>query len=114
VILVALILFALAATGGVIMAVMRFSGRSTPPLGLAVVHGLAAASGLVVLIAGIAMGTTSTATTVGLVLMVIAALGGFVLLSNHLRKKDLPIPIMVIHGLVAVAGFVTLLLGAAM
>ena len=44
---VALVLFALAALGGAAMAVLRFQGRPQPPLGLALVHGAAAAAGLV-------------------------------------------------------------------
>lgn len=106
---IALVLFALAAVGGLIMAVMRFSGRPLPPFGLAIAHGLAAASGLAVLIFVIAGGGMPAAGTVGLVLLLAAALGGFVLFSNHLRKQPLPIPLLVIHGLVAVAGFLTLL-----
>jgi hypothetical protein len=105
----ALVLFALAAVGGLIMAVMRLRGRPLPPFGLAIAHGLAAASGLAVLIFVIARGGMPASGTVGLVLLLAAALGGFLLFSNHLRKQPLPIPLMVIHALVAVAGFLTLL-----
>ena len=45
-------------------------------------------------------------------LLVIAALGGFVLFSQHLRKTPLSIPLMVAHASLAVAGFVTLLVSA--
>lgn len=107
--ILAIVLFALAAAGGLIMAIMRFRGREQPPLALAVVHGLAAAAGLVALIVIVARGGTPGAASVGLVLLLAAALGGFVLFGNHLKKHPLPIPLMVIHALVAVAGFVALL-----
>jgi len=40
---------------------------------------------------------------------VLAALGGFVLFSFYLRKKQLPMGIMVVHALVAIAAFLVLL-----
>src|SRR5688572_11778245 len=106
----ALVLFALAAVGGLIMAIMRFRGRPLPPFGLAIAHGLAAASGLAVLLFVVAGGGMPAAVTIGLVLLLAAALGGFLLFSNHLRKKPLPIPLLIVHALVAVAGFLTLLI----
>ena len=39
------------------------------------------------------------------VLLIIAALGGFVLLSYHLRKQALPKALAGVHALLAVAGF---------
>lgn len=108
----ALILFALAATGGLIMAVTRFGGRPQPSMALALVHGLAAAAGLVTLIAWIAKADTALATTAGLVLMLLAAVAGFLLFGNHLKNKELPIPQLVVHAVVAVVGFLVLLVGA--
>ena len=105
----ALVLFAIAAVGGLILAVVRFRGKPYPPLGLAVVHGLFAAAGLVALIAGVAQGHAPSRATIALVLFVIAALGGFVLFFTHLRKSALPVPLVVIHALVAVIAFVILL-----
>jgi len=109
---IALFVFALTAVGGLIMATLRLRGRPLPPFGLAVAHGLAAAAGLAALIFAIAAGGLPITGTVGLVLLLAAALGGFVLFSNHLRKQPLPIPLVIVHGLVAVAGFLTLLVAA--
>jgi hypothetical protein len=109
---VALTLFALAAVGGLLMAIMRLRGRPVPPLALALVHGLAAAAGLVVLIAVVAAGNAASTAVAGLVLMLLAAVGGFLLFANHLRKKELPIGLMIVHALVAVTGFLLLLVGA--
>lgn len=105
----AAILFAVAALGGLVIAIMRFSGREVPPMGLAVVHGLAAAAGLLALIFAVLGHTQATASTVALIGFVVAALGGFFLFSYHLRNQALPIPVVVIHGLVAVISFVILL-----
>jgi hypothetical protein len=106
---VAAILFAIAAVGGVVMALMRFSGREYPPAGLAVVHGLFAAAGLVALIVVVMGAAAGSGTKVALGLFIIAALGGFWLLSYHVKKRALPIPLMVVHALVAVVAFITLL-----
>ena len=107
----ALILFAVAALGGLVMALMRFGGRELPPLGLALVHGLFAAAGLVALIVALVGQGFSTAATIALVGFLGAALGGFYLFSLHMKKQALPIPYVVVHGLFAVASFVILLAG---
>ncbi|MFL6215400.1 MAG: hypothetical protein ACJ74J_16070 [Blastocatellia bacterium] len=105
----AAILFGVAALGGVAMAIIRFSGKELPPMGLAILHGVAAAAGLIALIVAV-MGGASSKATIALVLFLGAAIGGFVMFSHHLRRKALPIPYVVIHGLVAVVAFVVLLL----
>jgi hypothetical protein len=76
------------------------------------VHGGAAASGLIALIVVIANGGAAGGAKVGLALFLVAALGGFFLFSKHLRQAALPIPVVIVHAIVAVAGFVTLLVGA--
>lgn len=50
-----------------------------------------------------------TMPTVALVLFLLVAIGGFTLLSFHLRKKSLPIPLILVHGGVAVVAFLMLL-----
>jgi hypothetical protein len=106
---VAAILFAIAAVGGVVMAAMRFGGRELPPMGLAVVHGLFAAAGLVTLILAVAGSQTSWAAVVAVIGFIVAALGGFMLFAHHLRRKALPVNYVVIHGAGAVISFVILL-----
>jgi hypothetical protein len=44
-------------------------------------------------------------------LLVLAALGGFLMISFHLRGQVPPRPVAVIHALAAVAGFLTLCFG---
>ena len=108
---VALALFAVAAVGGLVLAVMRFKGRPYPPMALALVHGAVAAAGLVTLIALVAQGAQKSNVTTALALFVVAALGGFVLFFHHLRKVALPIWLVIVHALVAVTAFLVLLLG---
>jgi hypothetical protein len=106
---VAVILFAIAAVGGVLMAAMRFGGRELPPMGLAIVHGLFAAAGLVTLILAVVGANASWAAIVAVIGFVVAALGGFMLFSYHLRRQALPVNYVVIHGAGAVISFVILL-----
>ena len=107
--LTALVLFGIAAVGGLTMAVQRFRGAPHPPLPLALVHGALAATGLVVLILAVTGGGAVSLAKAALVVFLIAALGGFFLISQHLTKKLLPKPVVVVHALVAVTGFILLL-----
>jgi hypothetical protein len=108
---IALVLFAVAAVGGIVLALIRFKGKPYPPLALALVHGAVAAAGLVTLIALVAQHQGTSSATTALVLFLIAALGGFGLFFHHIRKVALPIWLVVVHALVAVAAFLILLLG---
>lgn len=104
----AIVLFAIAAVGGVTMAAMHFKGKTPPPVPLAVLHGLFAAAGLVVLIVGLLNAAGNLALT-ALVIFLIAAIGGFTLLTFHIRGRALPGGLVIGHGLLAVAAFVVLL-----
>jgi hypothetical protein len=101
---VSVLVFALAAVFGLVLAVRRF--RDQPlPTPLALVHGLAAATGLVLLLLVVLGGTAPAFARIGLAVLAVAALGGFFLFSFHLRKAPLPKGVVVIHALAAVAGF---------
>ena len=105
---VAAVLFAVAALGGVTMLALRLRGGN-PPLGLAALHGLAAAAGLVTLAVGVLGQHEGGAAMVSLALFVVAALGGFVLIATHLKGKVIPLGVVLLHGSLAVAGFAALL-----
>jgi len=109
---VALILFAIAALGGATMAVLHFRGRAQPPALLATLHGLLAASGLVALLVAVVRDGLSGLPAIALALMLVAALGGFGLLSFHIRGRTQPGGLIVGHGMLAVAGFLVLLSAA--
>ena len=53
--------------------------------------------------------SAGNAATIALAILVVAALGGFYLLSFHIRKERHPKAVIVVHALIAVAGFLTLL-----
>lgn len=103
-------LFGLAALGGLLMAGMRFKSIPHPPAWLAMGHGLLAAAGLTLLIyAAFALGIPPMA-QLATGLFVVAAVGGAVMnLLFHWKQLPLPIPLMLVHAGLAVAGFVLLL-----
>src|SRR5215471_3292065 len=104
----ALIIFAIGALGGVMLATYVLQGRLAPwPLSLA--HAGLGAIGLLLLIyAAITIGISQMALA-ALVILAIAALGGFYLASIHLRGKVAERLVVFIHAGVAVVGFLTLL-----
>jgi len=104
-------LLAIAALGGLTMAGMRFAGTPHPPAWLAMAHGFAAgAAATLLLYAYFTVGLPSLAAW-ALLLFIIAALGGiFLNLNYHMKQLALPIGIMVVHAVIAVVGFVLLVL----
>lgn len=103
-----IIVFAVAAIGGLILASKVLTGKlaSWP---LSIVHALLGATGLVFLGLMVLQGDGAGRITAALALLIVAALGGFFLASFHLREKIAPKSIVIIHAGVAVAGFLTLL-----
>ena len=114
---VSVLLFLVAALGGVTMAGIRFAGKHNPPAWLAMFHGLLAAAGLTLLAyAALAEGVPAMA-HLALLLFLVAAGGGAVL-SLRYKWNNLLLPawLVIVHALAAVLGFVLLaavvLLGA--
>ena len=114
---VSVLLFLVAALGGVTMAGIRFAGKHNPPAWLAMFHGLLAAAGLTLLAyAALAEGVPAMA-QLALLLFLVAASGGAVL-SLRYKWNNLLLPawLVIVHALAAVLGFVLLaavvLLGA--
>jgi len=108
---VAALLFAIAAVGGLAMAYIHFKQDRNPPGAIAALHGILAATALLILIWAVVQSGATTSIAWALGLFVVAALGGFFLFSYHLRGQRLPSPVVVIHALVAVAAFLLLLAG---
>jgi hypothetical protein len=103
-------LFGLAALGGVLMAVLRFRGAPRPPSSIAMVHGLVAAAGLTLLLYfGATKGIPALAQVAAGVFLVAALLGLWLNIQYHSKLQPLPIPVMVLHAVVAVTGFALLL-----
>jgi hypothetical protein len=101
-------LFVLAALSGAGMAVPRLKSGAQPRAVLAFFHGVFAASALVLLgVAVLAVGVAGGA-KIALGLFLLAAVGGFLLLSFHLRGRELPAALVIGHGLLAAAAFLLL------
>ena len=104
----ALLVFAIAAVGGLVLAAHVLRGKFAP-WALSLLHALLGATGLVLLIAMLVQGSAPQRVLAGFVLLLVAALGGFFLASFHLRKQLPPKTVVAIHAGIAVAGFLTLL-----
>ncbi len=96
------VLFLYAALSGLVMAVGIFRGAK-PWVPLALGHGVLAATALVLAVL-VAIATGVAAIKYGVAVLVLAALGGFFLLSFHLRGKHHPWVVVVLHALLAVGG----------
>ncbi len=103
----ALLVFAVAAIGGLVLA-SRVLRAKLAPWPLSLLHAALGAIGLVLLIAILLQGSASQRVLISFVLFLIAALGGFFLASFHLREKLPPQAVVLVHAGVAVAGFLTL------
>ena|SRR5688572_23141372 len=108
---ISIIAFGLAATGGLTMLVLRLKDRM-PPMPLAILHGVGAATGLVCLVLTVMGGHAPRLATYALVGFGVAALGGSYLFSMHLRDRIHPVPLILGHGTIAAVSFVLLLLAA--
>jgi hypothetical protein len=109
----AVVLLALTAAGGLLLAGLRFSGRTHLPPPLAMLHGLLAGSGLTLVLYAGFVGGMPTLAWGGLALLVLAALGGLVLnLGYHWKSRPLPAALVVVHAGAAVAGFLALAIAA--
>jgi hypothetical protein len=104
----AFILLVIAALGGATLLGIRAARGVNPPRALAFVHGLLAASGLVALLLQVAETGWTGRPFTALLLIGAAALGGFALISMHLRGRLIPLGFAFVHGLLALSGVVVL------
>lgn len=106
---VAVVLLAIAAAGGLVMAGLRFGRKANPPAWLSMLHGLLAGAGLTLSIYAAAVAGVSGTALVAIVLLLLAASGGAVLnLAYQWKQRLLPTGIVVAHALLAVVGFALL------
>jgi hypothetical protein len=105
---IALGLFVIAALFGLYMAARTFRS-ALPPWAAVILHGLFAASGLVVLLYAVITGSLGGVLVIAAALLVIAALGGFFMFTYQLRKQMPPKAVVVIHALAAVVGVAAIL-----
>jgi hypothetical protein len=102
----AVLVFAIAALGGLILASWVLRGKFAP-WSLSLLHAGLGAAGLILILLAILQGTAGVITA-AFVIFLIAALGGFYLASLHLRKNIAPTAVVVIHAVLAVTGFLIL------
>jgi uncharacterized membrane protein HdeD (DUF308 family) len=107
------VLLALAAIGGATMAVMTFGGKPRPPTWLAMLHGFLAAAAVTLLLYASATVGLSIVANAALALFLIAAAGGaYMNLEFHWKLLPLPKWLVLVHGAIAVAGYLLLLAAA--
>jgi hypothetical protein len=106
----AVIVFAIAAVGGLILAMHVLRERFAPWL-LSILHALLGAAGLVLVLLTVVGGEGSSLILGALLTLVLAALGGFFLASFHWRKRFPPKAVVFVHALVAIVGFGLLVIG---
>jgi hypothetical protein len=103
----AVIVFAVGALGGLVLASYVLRAKLAP-WALSLVHAALGAIGLLLVIyAALSTGISGAALT-ALVILTIAALGGFYLASIHLRGEIAPKAVVFVHAGIAVIGFLTL------
>jgi FtsH-binding integral membrane protein len=106
---IAVLVFAIGAVGGLILANSVLRGRMAS-WALSLLHMALGATGLVLTAIVVLGGSTDVAKIVptALLILVVAALGGFFLASFHARKQLPPKGVVVLHAGLAVVGFVLL------
>lgn len=104
----ALIVFVIAALGGLVMAMKILKGQLAP-WALSLLHAALGATGLVLLLFAVVNGPANSRVAAALGILVVAALGGFYLASIHARKKVAPTAVVLVHAAVAAVGVVTLI-----
>lgn len=104
----AVIVFAVGALGGVVLALHVLRDKLAP-WALSILHALLGATGLVLLILLLMEEAVAPLLPWSLGFFLVAALGGFWLASRHAKKELPPKGVVVLHAGLAVTGFVLLL-----
>jgi FtsH-binding integral membrane protein len=110
---IAILVFAVGAVGGLVLANSVLRGRLAS-WALSLLHAALGATGLVLTAIVVLGGSTDLAKIVptALIILVVAALAGFFLASYHARKISPPRGAVFTHAAIAVVGFVLLAGGA--
>src|SRR5262245_42722257 len=105
--LLAILLFSIAAFLGVYLLTYVLQNKNTPK-SVAFIHGPIAATGLIILI--IYAFLYKPAPIVSIIIFILAALEGAILIYRDITGKSLPKWLAIGHGLTAIIGFVFLIL----
>ncbi|STX28999.1 Uncharacterised protein [Legionella beliardensis] len=104
--ILATIVFAIAAALGIYLINYIFQDKNTPK-GIVMIHGAFAALGIVLLI--LYFFSSQSSPVVSLILFILAALGGFYMVWRDVTLKPVPKFFVVGHGLIAVIAFICLI-----
>jgi hypothetical protein len=104
----AIAIFLVAAIFGIIIASAIIREQPTPKP-LVFIHGILAATALAIVVIYV-MKNPDKNPMVSLIILLIAATGGFVLFARDMTKKPGPVALVFIHALAAVAGVLGLVL----
>jgi len=107
--LYAILIFLVSAVGGIFMAHRILNGQLAPWL-VSLVHLLLGATGLVLVLLAVMAGEGGVIGLITFGILLVTALGGFLLAAMHLRKKVAPSGLVILHATLGVTG-VLLLLG---
>jgi FtsH-binding integral membrane protein len=105
---VSLIFFAMAALLGLFL-LSRILRNLETPKGISIFHGLSASTGLILLIIYACINQREDL-FVFVAIFVAAALGGLILIYRDLKGKSIPKPLALLHGVLAVSAFVTMII----
>jgi len=106
----AAVLLTLGLFGGLSMAVARFRGKPRPPTWLAMLHGLAGAAALTLLLYASATMGLATLVNMALALFLAAAIAGLIMnLNYHSKLRPLPIWLVIVHAAIAGSGYLLLI-----
>jgi len=107
--LYAIVVLAVAALGGLFMAHRILNGNLAPWF-VSLVHLALGATGLVLVLLAVMTGAGGVIGMITLGVLLVTALGGFLLAAMHLRKKVAPSGLVILHAALGATG-VLLLLG---
>jgi hypothetical protein len=104
---IAVFVFAVGALGGLVLASSVLRGKLAP-WSISLIHAAVGAAGLILVALAVLGGGTGGLVSTALIILAVAALGGFYLASRHRKNEVAAKPVVLIHALVAVTGFVIL------
>lgn len=105
---VGIIFLSLAVLFGLIILNAILKNRRTPKP-IVFLHGAVALFAILVMVGYIAAGNTASLLIASLVLFILAAIGGITMLTIDIKKKPIPKVFAIVHPLIGVSGFVTLI-----
>lgn len=103
-----IVFFVIAAVFGAVVLTAVLRNKSTPKF-MVLMHGTFAFIALLMLIAYLASGPISPMLITSITLLVLAALGGFTLLTFDLKNKPIPKALALAHPFVAIIGVAILI-----